>query len=178
MPFGELQRQITLSVPGPLRVVIYRRMMFRIAERIARTRGAQALVTGEVVGQVASQTIENLTAIEGASTLPVFRPLIGMDKEEITAQAEKLGSYPISIIPDEDCCTLFTPRHPATHARRAEIDEAERTLPIDRDGRRCCCGHRARAVSLSGKACARDQPGGGATLSACGIGGRIVVLEG
>jgi tRNA uracil 4-sulfurtransferase len=130
VPFGELQRQITLSVPGPLRVVIYRRMMFRIAERIARRRGAHALVTGEVVGQVASQTIENLTAIDSASGLPVFRPLIGMDKEEITAQAEKLGSYRISIVPDEDCCTLFTPRHPATSARRDEIAAAEGTLPI------------------------------------------------
>lgn len=130
VPFGELQRQITLSVPGPLRVVVYRRMMLRIAEHIARERGAQALVTGEVVGQVASQTIDNLTIIDAASTLPVFRPLIGMDKAEITAQAEKLGTYPISIIPDEDCCTLFTPRHPATAARPAQIEEAEQGLPI------------------------------------------------
>jgi thiamine biosynthesis protein ThiI len=129
VPFGELQRQITLSVAGPLRVVIYRRMMLRIAERIARLRGAHALVTGEVIGQVASQTIENLTAIDSASTLPVFRPLIGMDKEEITAQAEKLGTYKISIIPDEDCCTLFTPRHPATSARRDQIAAAESNLP-------------------------------------------------
>jgi thiamine biosynthesis protein ThiI len=130
VPFGELQRQITLSVPGPLRVVIYRRMMLRIAERLARLRRAHALVTGEVIGQVASQTIENLTAIDSAATLPVFRPLIGMDKEEITAQAEKLGTYPISIVPDEDCCTLFTPRHPATSARRDQIAAAESTLPV------------------------------------------------
>jgi thiamine biosynthesis protein ThiI len=130
VPFGELQRQITLSVPGPLRVVIYRRMMLRIAERIARLRGAHALVTGEVIGQVASQTIENLTAIDSASTLPVFRPLIGMDKEEITAQAQKLGTYPISIVADDDCCTLFTPRHPATSARRDQIAAAEETLPV------------------------------------------------
>lgn len=131
VPFGELQRQITLSVAGPLRVVIYRRMMLRIAERIARARHARALVTGEAIGQVASQTIENLTAIDSAATLPVFRPLIGMDKDEITAQAEKLGTYPISIIPDEDCCTLFTPRHPVTSARREAIAAAEQTLPID-----------------------------------------------
>jgi tRNA uracil 4-sulfurtransferase len=130
VPFGELQRQITLSVPGPLRVVIYRRMMLRIAERIARLRGAHALVTGEVIGQVASQTIENLTAIDSASTLPVFRPLIGMDKEEITAQAQKIGTYLVSIIPDEDCCTLFTPRHPATSARRDQIAAAETMLPV------------------------------------------------
>jgi tRNA uracil 4-sulfurtransferase len=130
VPFGELQRQITLSVPGPLRVVIYRRMMLRIAERIARLRGAHALVTGEVIGQVASQTIENLTAIGEAATLPVFRPLIGMDKEEITAQAQKLGTYQTSIVPDEDCCTLFTPRHPVTSARRDEIATVEQRLPL------------------------------------------------
>jgi tRNA uracil 4-sulfurtransferase len=131
VPFGELQRQITLSVPGPLRVVIYRRMMLRIAERIARLRRAHALVTGEAVGQVASQTLENLTAIGEATALPVFRPLIGMDKDEITAQAEKLGTYTISIVPDEDCCTLFTPRHPVTSARRRDIVAAEDTLPIE-----------------------------------------------
>lgn len=130
VPFGELQRQITVSVPGPLRVVIYRRMMFRIAERIARIRGAHGLVTGEVVGQVASQTLDNLAAIGEATALPVFRPLIGFDKEEITVEAERLGSYPISVIPDEDCCTLFTPRHPVTHARRDQIAAAERTLQI------------------------------------------------
>lgn len=130
VPFGELQRRITLSVPGPMRVVIYRRMMFRIAERIARARGAHALITGEVVGQVASQTIENLTVINDATTLPVFRPLIGMDKEEITAEAERLGTYPISIIPDEDCCTLFTPRHPMTSVRRDQVEAVEQTLDI------------------------------------------------
>ena len=134
--FGEIQRQITLSVPGPLRVVVYRRLMFRIAERIARDVGARALVTGEVVGQVASQTIENIAAIAAATTLPVLRPLVGMDKEEITAEATRLGTYAISIVPDEDCCTLFMPRHPVTRARAAEIAAAERTLPIDEMVRR------------------------------------------
>jgi thiamine biosynthesis protein ThiI len=130
VPFGELQRQVTLSVPGPMRVVVYRRLMFRIAERIAHAVRAQALVTGDVIGQVASQTIENMSAISAATTLPVFRPLIGMDKDEITAEAVQLGSYPISIVPDEDCCTLFTPRHPVTRARLSRIEEAEQTLPI------------------------------------------------
>ena len=134
--FGEIQRQITLSVPGPLRVVVYRRLMFRIAERIARDVDARALVTGEVVGQVASQTLENIAAIAAATTLPVLRPLVGMDKEEITAEATRLGTYAISIVPDEDCCTLFTPRHPVTRARAAEIEAAERTLPIDEMVRR------------------------------------------
>ena len=129
--FGEIQQQVVLAVPGPMRVVVYRRLMMRIAEAIARTRGAQALVTGEVVGQVASQTLENLAVIGSVATLPIFRPLIGMDKEEITAEAIRLGTYPISIVPDQDCCTLFTPRNPLTRARLDEIQAAEQGLPID-----------------------------------------------
>ena len=131
VPFGEIQQQVTLSVAPPLRVVIYRRLMMRIAERIARAHRAQALVTGEVVGQVASQTLENLSAINHVVTMPVLRPLIGMDKDEITAEAQRLGTYPISIIPDQDCCTLFTPRHPATKARGDDVDRAESTLSIE-----------------------------------------------
>lgn len=132
VPFGELQREITLSVPGPLRVVVYRRLMLRIAERLASAARSRALVTGDVVGQVASQTLENLSVITAATSLPVFRPLIGMDKEEITAEAERLGTYGISIVPDEDCCTLFTPRHPATKARYGQVAAAERGLPLAR----------------------------------------------
>jgi tRNA uracil 4-sulfurtransferase len=131
VPFGEIQQQVTLSVAPPLRVVIYRRLMMRIAERIGRSHRAQALVTGEVVGQVASQTLENLAEINRVVSMPVLRPLIGMDKDEITAEAQRLGTYPISIIPDQDCCTLFTPRHPATKARREEVERAEATLPIE-----------------------------------------------
>jgi thiamine biosynthesis protein ThiI len=129
--FGEIQQQVLLAVPGPMRVIVYRRLMMRIAERIGRARGAQALVTGDVVGQVASQTLENLAVVENVVTLPVFRPLIGMDKDEITAEAIRLGSYPISIIPDQDCCTLFTPRNPQTKSRLANIEAAERALSID-----------------------------------------------
>jgi thiamine biosynthesis protein ThiI len=129
--FGEIQQQVVLAVPGPMRVVVYRRLMMRIAEAIARARGAQALVTGEVVGQVASQTLENLAVIGNVATMPIFRPLIGMDKDEITTEAVRLGTYPISIIPDQDCCTLFTPRNPLTRARLEEIEAAERALPID-----------------------------------------------
>ena len=92
-------------------------------------------MTGEVVGQVASQTLENLTAINAVATMPVLRPLIGMDKDEITAEAQRLGTYPISIIPDQDCCTLFTPRHPATKARRADVARAEEALADRRDRR-------------------------------------------
>jgi thiamine biosynthesis protein ThiI len=130
VPFGEIQQRVVLAVAPPLRVVIYRRLMMRIAEAIARGHRAQALVTGEVVGQVASQTIENLTSINSVATVPVLRPLIGMDKEEITAEAQRLGTYPVSIIPDQDCCTLFTPRHPATKARWIDVQRAEEALPI------------------------------------------------
>ncbi len=130
VPFGEIQQRVVLAVAPPLRVVIYRRLMMRIAEEIGRRHRAQALVTGEVVGQVASQTVENLAAIESVVSLPVLRPLIGLDKDEISAEAARLGTYPISIIPDQDCCTLFTPRHPATKARRADVERAEEPLPI------------------------------------------------
>jgi len=129
--FGEIQQQVVLSVPGPMRVIVYRRLMMRIAEQIARARGAQALITGDVVGQVASQTLENLAVIGSVATLPIFRPLIGMDKQEITAEAIAIGSYPISIIPDQDCCTLFTPRNPMTRGRLAQIEAAESALPIE-----------------------------------------------
>jgi thiamine biosynthesis protein ThiI len=131
VPFGELQQQVVLAVQPELRVVIYRRLMLRIAERLARSWHARALVTGEVVGQVASQTLENLTNIAEATSLEILRPLVGMDKDEITAQAERLGTLPISNIPDQDCCTLFTPRHPATKVRRDHVLAAEAALPIE-----------------------------------------------
>jgi thiamine biosynthesis protein ThiI len=129
IPFGELQQQVLLGVSAQLRVVVYRRLM-RIAEKLARRWRARALVTGEVVGQVASQTLENLTTIGGSTTMEILRPLIGMDKDEIVAAAQRLGTFPISIIPDQDCCQLFTPRHPATRAGPAAIEEAEARLPV------------------------------------------------
>ena len=131
VPFGDLQQQVVLSVPGPHRVIMYRRLMMRIAQAIAYRRHAQALVTGDVVGQVASQTLENIGVINDVATLPVFRPLIGMDKDEIVEQAVRLGTYPISIIPDQDCCTLFTPRNPVTRGRLNEVQTLEAALPID-----------------------------------------------
>jgi thiamine biosynthesis protein ThiI len=131
VPFGGIQQRVVVSVPPPLRVVIYRRLMVRIAERLARRWGAQALVTGDSVGQVASQTIENLTVVESAATLPILRPLVGFDKEEITAEAQWLGTYETSIIPDEDCCTLFTPRFPATRASKAAAEAAEADFDVD-----------------------------------------------
>ena len=129
--FGEIQQQVMLSAPPALRIVIYRRLMLRIAEAIATRLHAGALVTGEAIGQVASQTLENMASIASVTSLPVFRPLIGMDKDEIVAEARRLGTFPISIIEDQDCCQLFTPKHPATKARRGDIEAAERSLPID-----------------------------------------------
>jgi thiamine biosynthesis protein ThiI len=131
VPFGELQRQVTLSVRGDLRVVVYRRLMLRIAQRMARDVRARALVTGDVIGQVASQTLDNMTVIDRAVHMTILRPLVGLDKEEIIEQAQRLGTFDISILPDQDSCTLFTPRHPETHARPATVEDAERTLPID-----------------------------------------------
>ena len=129
--FGELQQQVVLAVPAALRVVVYRRLMMRIAERIGRRWHARALVTGEVIGQVASQTLENMTTIAGATTLEVLRPLVGMDKDEITSEAERIGTLQISNIPDQDCCQLFTPKHPSTQVSRAEVEQAEQALPVD-----------------------------------------------
>jgi len=130
VPFGGIQQRIVLSVPPPLRIVIYRRLMVRIAERLARTSGAHALVTGDSVGQVASQTIDNLAVVGSVATMPLLRPLVGMDKEEITADAQRIGTYGISIVTDEDCCTLFTPRYPTTRASLADVEAAERALDL------------------------------------------------
>ncbi len=132
VPFGEIQRQVVVSTPAPLRVVLYRRLMGRIAEHVARREHAKALVTGESLGQVASQTLDNLAVIEEAVGIPVLRPLIGSDKEEIVQAARALGTYDISIIPDQDCCRLFVPRHPATSCSLQEVGEAESHLEIEK----------------------------------------------
>ncbi|MGE3512810.1 MAG: tRNA uracil 4-sulfurtransferase ThiI [Vicinamibacterales bacterium] len=131
VPFGEVQQQVLLACPAELRVVIYRRLMIRIAEHLARRWRARALITGEVIGQVASQTLENLTTIAAASTMEILRPLVGMDKDEISEQAARIGTLAISHIPDQDCCTLFTPRHPATRSRLPQVVAAEQALPVD-----------------------------------------------
>lgn len=131
VPFGEVQEAIVLSAPKDYRVVLYRRFMLRLAERIAEEEGALALVTGDSLGQVASQTLENLHAVSEAVRLPIFRPLIGLDKAEITALARSLGTYEISIQPDEDCCSLFVPEHPVTRARLSVVKRAEEGLPVE-----------------------------------------------
>jgi thiamine biosynthesis protein ThiI len=130
VPFGEIQRQIVTVVNRPLRVVLYRRMMLRIAEAIAKQAKAKALATGESLAQVASQTLENLAVIQQAAVLPILRPLIGMDKQEIIDQARRIGTFEISSIPDQDCCQLFVPRHPATKARLKDVEEAEARLDV------------------------------------------------
>ena len=130
VPFGELQRGVVLNAPVPLRVILYRRLMMRIAEAIAGQNQAKALVTGESLGQVASQTLENISVIQEASSLPILRPLIGMDKEEIIQQAERIGTYEISIIPDQDCCQLFVPKHPAVRCHLDDAKRAEERLDV------------------------------------------------
>jgi thiamine biosynthesis protein ThiI len=131
VPFGAVQQRVILAVPPAMRIVIYRRLMLRIADRIADRSGAEALVTGDVVGQVASQTLENLSVIGQASRRLLLRPLIGYDKEEITTEARRLGTYAVSILQDEDCCSLFTPLLPVTRARLEQALAAEARLDID-----------------------------------------------
>lgn len=132
VPFGDIQREVVLGVPPPLRVVVYRRLMARIAEVLARRVGALALVTGDSLGQVASQTLENLARTTEVVSLPVLRPLIGMDKEEIIREAKAIGTYEISIEPDQDCCTLFVPQHPETRTSAAAVARAEARLEVGR----------------------------------------------
>lgn len=124
VPFGEHQREISLAVPQALRVIMYRRVMYIIAQKIAELEGAKALVTGESLGQVASQTLDNIAAVNEAVTIPVLRPLIGSDKQEIIRRAQDINTFDISTQTAPDCCTLFMPRRPETHARMREVLEA------------------------------------------------------
>jgi len=132
VPFAEVQREIVAYAPPALRVIIYRRFMLRIAEAIALQEGALALVTGDSLGQVASQTLENLRTISAATNVPLFRPLIGSDKEEIMRVARQIGTYDISILPDQDCCSLFVPKHPETMAKLEQVNQAESLLDVGR----------------------------------------------
>ena len=132
VPFGNLQREIVANTLRPLRVVLYRRFMLRIASALAERSGATVLVTGESLGQVASQTLENMAVIEKAAAFPVMRPLVGMDKNEIIDQARRLHTFETSILPDQDCCTLFVPAHPETRARIEEVEAAESRFDIPR----------------------------------------------
>ncbi len=130
VPFGEIQQILVRDAPAEPRIVLYRRMMLRLAELIAKRENALALVTGESLGQVSSQTLGNLDTINRAATLPVLRPLVGMDKSEIIELAEQIGTYEISIEPDEDCCSYLMPRSPATWTRPEPISKIESVLDV------------------------------------------------
>ncbi len=128
VPFTKIQLDIIEKCPENYLTVIMRRLMMRIAEKISVREGSAALITGESIGQVASQTMESLVCTDNAVNQPVFRPCIGMDKEEIVAISKKIGTYETSILPYEDCCTIFVPKHPKTKPQLAEIIEAEKAL--------------------------------------------------
>ena len=130
VPFEPIQREIVRAAPEGVRILLYRRMMLRIAEAFARKERALALLTGDSLGQVASQTLRNLAAVEAAASLPVFRPLIGADKLEILAVAKKIGTYEISSEPFHDCCPVFMPRTPELSASAEELDRAEANLDV------------------------------------------------
>ncbi len=130
VPFTEIQEEIRRLCPENLFTLVMRRFMMRLSQAVAERNECKALVTGECLGQVASQTLEAMQVTGAVVTLPVLRPVIGMDKEEIIRVARKIGTFETSILPYEDCCTVFTPRHPKTHPSLAELEEAEQALDI------------------------------------------------
>jgi tRNA uracil 4-sulfurtransferase len=132
VPFAEIQKEIVAYAPPTMRVVLYRRFMVRLAQAMALREKAAALVTGDSLGQVASQTLENIRTISAAATLPIFRPLIGDDKEEIVRMAREIGTYDTSIIADQDCCSLFVPKHPETMSNLERAEQSELQLDIPR----------------------------------------------
>ena len=147
--FGDIQRDISLASPPALRVLLYRRTMIAIAEAIAQREGARALVTGESLGQVASQTLDNIRAVDAVATLPLLRPLIGDDKHDIIDLAERIGTFELSSMNADDCCTLFMPRSPETHAKLSVVDAVWRELPVDDFVRRALDGLETRDYSAT-----------------------------
>jgi thiamine biosynthesis protein ThiI len=137
VPFGAVQREISSTVFPDLRILVYRRVMMAVAQELARIEHAKALITGESLGQVASQTLENMLATAAPSTLEVFRPLIGDDKHDIIATAKRIGTFDLSAQAAEDCCTLFMPRSPETHVTVERLDEACASLDIARFVAQC-----------------------------------------
>ncbi len=130
VPLADIQKRIIVETPPSYRVLLYRRFMLRIAETLARQHGARAIVTGESCGQVSSQTLDNIAVVDHIAGMPVLRPLIGLNKEEIVGMARNIGTFPISIQPDQDCCSLFVPKRPETRARLATIEKLEERLPV------------------------------------------------
>ena len=131
VPFTKIQEELRRSCPEELFTILMRRFMMRIACRVAEKNGISALVTGESVGQVASQTLDAMACTNAVCDRPVLRPLVGMDKEEIVRVARRIGTFETSILPYEDCCTVFTPKHPRTKPKVEELEEAERALDVD-----------------------------------------------
>ena len=131
VPFTEIQQELYEKCPDGLLTVLMRRFMMRIAERIAKKEGAQALVTGESIGQVASQTLEALASTDDVVSMPVFRPLVGLDKNEIVEISKKINTYETSILPYEDCCTVFVPRHPVTRPKLEKVRQAENMVDVE-----------------------------------------------
>ncbi|MFH1874938.1 MAG: tRNA uracil 4-sulfurtransferase ThiI [Pseudomonadota bacterium] len=131
VPFGEIQQKVVLNVPPSWRIVIYRRLMVRIAEKIALREQALALVTGEALSQVASQTLTNLATINEVVNLPILRPLVGMDKQEIVDEAKKIGTFETAILPHDDCCSFLMPPNPVTRSTKFEADKVEQKLEIE-----------------------------------------------
>lgn len=147
VPFTEIQEQIKDNCPEELFTLIMRRAMMKAAEKIARKENCQALITGESVGQVASQTIYALACTDAAANMPVFRPLIGMDKDEIIEISRKIDTFETSILPYEDCCTVFTPKHPKTRPNLGDIEKAEQLIPLDELVEKAVSGAQIRTVT-------------------------------
>lgn len=155
-PFAELQKELVARAPAPLRVILYRRFMVRVANVVARRERALALVTGESVGQVASQTLQNMATVDAVAELPVLRPLVGMNKNEIVAEAERLGTYEISIQPHGDCCSFLMPRKPATTSRPDELAALEKEWPVDEWVAATCARLERRLVQPPGAVAPRE----------------------
>lgn len=147
VPFTEIQEQIKDNCPEELFTLIMRRAMMKAAEKIARNENCQALITGESVGQVASQTIYALACTDAAANMPVFRPLIGMDKDEIIEISRKIDTFETSILPYEDCCTVFTPKHPKTRPNLGDIEKAEQLIPLEELVEKAVNGAQIRTVT-------------------------------
>ena len=130
-PLSKIQQKIIVEVPPAYRVILYRRFMIRIAEKLAKSKKSIALITGESLAQVASQTLENISAIDAVASIPILRPLIGTNKDEIINHAKKIGTYEISIQPDQDCCSLFVPKHPIIAAKSHVLESFENSLPMN-----------------------------------------------
>jgi thiamine biosynthesis protein ThiI len=130
VPFADLQRDLATSTPASYRIILYRRFMLRIAEAIAKGEKAEALITGDSLSQVSSQTLSNLITVQDAIQIPVIRPLIGFDKKEIVKLAQEINTFPISVEPHDDCCGFLMPRQPFTRTSPPQLRRVEKDLDI------------------------------------------------